>query len=149
MQKFSSGKVWWILQMIVELSKFSLIKFCTYVEIFCYCISILVTWLSSSRYVGTWNFEVISSVLDKKDLPENKELPVPSGPLSKTIPSLLIASYNAGATKVLKQAKWSVIKNQYTKLTPAIVGSPHPYPYKMWKARAAVIKENRYISQPL
>ena len=58
-------------------------------------------------------------ILDKKDPPEDKELPDPSGPLSKVIPSSSIASCNAKVTKVLKQAKRSVTKNYYTKLTPA------------------------------
>ena len=56
----------------------------------------------------------------KKDSPEeDKELPNPSRPLSKIIPSSSIASCNAEVTKVLKQAKWSVSKSGYTKLTPA------------------------------
>ena len=56
---------------------------------------------------------------EDKDPPEGKELPNSSGPLSKVIPSSSIASCNAEVTKVLKQAKWSVTKNCYTKLTPA------------------------------
>ena len=39
-------------------------------------------------------------ILDKKDPPEDKELPDPSGPLSKVIPSSSIASCNAEVTKV-------------------------------------------------
>ena len=62
-------------------------------------------------------------ILNKKDPPEDKELPDPSRPLSKVIPSLSIASCNAKVTKVLKPAKRFVIKNLYKKLTPAIVGS--------------------------
>ena len=58
-------------------------------------------------------------ILDKKDPPEDKESPNPSRPLSKVIPSSSIASYNAEVTKVLKQAKRSVTKNRYTKVTPA------------------------------
>ena len=48
-------------------------------------------------------------ILDKKDPSEDKELPDPSGPLSKVIPSSSIASCNAEITKVTK--------NSYTKLT--------------------------------
>ena len=62
-------------------------------------------------------------ILDKKDSPENMELPDPSGPLSKVIPSSSIACCNAKVTKRLIQAKRSVAKNRYMKLTPAIVGS--------------------------
>ena len=51
------------------------------------------------------------------------ELPDPSRPLSKVIPFSSIASYNTEVTKVLQQAKQSVTKNHYTKLTPAIVSS--------------------------
>ena len=58
-------------------------------------------------------------ILDKKDPPEDKELSDPSGPLSTVIPSPSIASCNTEVTKVLKQAKWSVTKIRYTKLTPA------------------------------
>ena len=59
-------------------------------------------------------------ILDKEDAPEDKELPDPSGPLSKVIPlSSIINNCNAEVSKVLKQVKWSVIKNHYTKLTPA------------------------------
>ena len=43
-------------------------------------------------------------ILDMNDPPEDKELPDPSRPLSKVIPS--------------EQAKWSFTKNGYTKLTP-------------------------------
>ena len=63
-------------------------------------------------------------ILDKKDPPEDKdqfedkELPNPSGSLSKVIPSSSIANCNAEVTKVLKQAKLSVTKSCYTKLTP-------------------------------
>ena len=46
--------------------------------------------------------------LDKKDPPEAKELPDPSGSLSKVIPLSSIASCNAEVSKVLKQAKRSV-----------------------------------------
>ena len=60
-------------------------------------------------------------ILDKKDSPEDKELPDLSGPLSKVIPSSSIARCNAKATKMLKQEKWSVTKNRYAKLFPAIV----------------------------
>ena len=63
-------------------------------------------------------------ILDKKDTPEDKELPNPSGPLSKVILSSSIASCNVKVTKVLKQAKWSVTKNRYMKLTPAICSWP-------------------------
>ena len=49
-------------------------------------------------------------ILDKKDPPEDKELP---DPLSKVIPSSSIASCSAEVTKVLKQAKRSVTKNHY------------------------------------
>ena len=59
---------------------------------------------------------------EDKDPPEEKELPIPSGPyLSKVIPSpsSSIASCNTEITKVLKQTKWSFTKNCYTKLTPA------------------------------
>ena len=62
-------------------------------------------------------------ILDKKDSPKDKELPDPSGPLSKVMPLSSIACCNAKVTKVLKQAKRSVTKNHYMKLTPAIVGS--------------------------
>ena len=48
-------------------------------------------------------------ILDKKDPPIDKELPNPSGPLSKVMPS--------------EQVEQSFTKNGYTKLTPAIVGS--------------------------
>ena len=41
-------------------------------------------------------------ILDKKDSPENMELPNPSEPLSKVIPSLSIAFSNAKVTKVMK-----------------------------------------------
>ena len=58
-------------------------------------------------------------VLDKKDPSEDKELPNPSGPLSKVEPSLSIASCKAEIMKVLKQVKWPVAKNCYTKLTSA------------------------------
>ena len=44
-------------------------------------------------------------ILDKKDPPEGKELPNPSGLLSKVITLSSIASCNAEVTKVLKQAK--------------------------------------------
>ena len=44
-------------------------------------------------------------ILDKKDPPEDKELPNSSRPLSKVIPP--------------EQAKWSFTKNGYTKLIPA------------------------------
>jgi len=58
-------------------------------------------------------------VVNKKDPPEDKKLPDPSGPLSKVIPSSSIASCNAEVAKVLKQAKpASVAKKCYTKLTP-------------------------------
>ena len=43
-------------------------------------------------------------IFDIKDLPEEKELPDPSGPLSKVIPLSSIASYNIELTKALKQA---------------------------------------------
>ena len=50
-------------------------------------------------------------ILDKKDPPEDKELP---DPLSKvTTGSSSIASCSAEVTKVLKQAKRSVTKNHY------------------------------------
>ena len=54
-----------------------------------------------------------------KNPPEDKELPDPSGLLSKVIPSSSIASCNAEVTKVMKQAKRPVTKSGYTKLTPA------------------------------
>ena len=60
--------------------------------------------------------------LCKKTPPEDKKLPDPPGPLSKVIPSS-IASCNTEVTRVLKQAKWSVTKNFYTKLTPVLAGS--------------------------
>ena len=65
------------------------------------------------------------SILDKKDPPEDKELCNPSGPLSKVIPSSSIANYhnNAEVTKLLKQAKRSITKNCYAKLSSAIVCS--------------------------
>ena len=56
---------------------------------------------------------------EDKDPHEGKELPNPSGPLSKVIPSSSIGSCNAEVTKVLKQAKRFVIKKCYTKLIPA------------------------------
>ena len=78
-------------------------------------------------------------ILDKKDPPEDKELPDPSEPLPKVIPLPSIASCNAEVTKVLKQAKCSVTKSYYMKLTPAIVGSPHPYKCgnhaQLWSAK--------------
>ena len=46
-----------------------------------------------------------SPILDKKDPPEEKELP---DPLSKVTTSSLIDSCSAEVTKVLKQAKRSV-----------------------------------------
>ena len=49
-------------------------------------------------------------ILDKKDPPEDKELP---DPLSKVTTSSSIASCSAKVTKVLKQAKLSVTKNHY------------------------------------
>ena len=62
--------------------------------------------------------------LDKKNPPaEDKELPDPSVLLSKVIPLSLIASFNIKVPKVLKQAKWSVTKNNYMKLNPTIVDS--------------------------
>ena len=60
-----------------------------------------------SHHVRTWNFEVL---LNKEDAPEDKELPDPSGPLLKVIPSSSIASCNTEVTKVLKQVKQSVTK---------------------------------------
>ena len=62
-------------------------------------------------------------ILDKKDPLKDKELPDPSGPLSKVIPPSSIVSCNTKVTKVLKQVKWSVTKNRYMKLTPAVAGS--------------------------
>ena len=62
-------------------------------------------------------------ILDKEDSPEEKWLPNPFEALLKVIPSLSIASCNTEVTKMLKQAKQSVTKNHYTKLTSAIVGS--------------------------
>ena len=69
------------------------------------------------------NMKYFHLILDKKCPPEDKELPDLSGPLSKVTPSSSIASCDTEVTKVLKQAKWSVTKNRYMKLTPAIVGS--------------------------
>ena len=66
----------------------------------------------------SWNFEVHCPILDKKDPPEDKELPDSSWPSSKVILSLSIASCNAEVTKVLKQVKQSVTKNHCMKLTP-------------------------------
>ena len=81
----------------------------------------------------TWVCHVMSGhgilkyfcLLDKKDPPEdkdpldNKELPDPSGSLSKVIPLSSTTSCNAEVTKVLKEAKQSVTKGCYMKLTPA------------------------------
>ena len=91
----------------------------------------------------------------KKDPPEDKELPNPSGPLSKVIPSSSIASCNAEVTKVLKQAKRSVTKNCYMKLTPAQryeigkKGAEKGVVGVTWKPCTAVVTESEYISQPL
>ena len=53
-------------------------------------------------------------ILDKKDPPEDKELPdLLSKVLAKGTPSSSIASCSAEVTKVLKQAKRSVTKNHY------------------------------------
>ena len=54
-----------------------------------------------------------------KNPPEDKELPDPSGLLSKVIPLSSITSFNAEVAKVMKQAKWPITKSGYTKLTPA------------------------------
>ena len=35
--------------------------------------------ITLSHYVGTWNFEVFCSILDKKDPPKDKQLPSPLG----------------------------------------------------------------------
>ena len=91
----------------------------------------------------------------KKDPPEDKKLPDPSGPLSKVIPSSSIASCNAEVTKVLKQAKRSVTKNCYMKLTPAQryeigkKGAEKGVVGVTWKPCTAVVTESEYISQPL
>ena len=58
-------------------------------------------------------------ILDMKDPPKDKELPDPSEPLLKVIPSSSIVNCNTEVTKVLKQAKQSATNNCYTKLTPA------------------------------
>ena len=83
-------------------------------------------------------------ILDKKNPPEDKKLPDPSGLLLKVIPSLLIASCNAKLFKVLKQVKWSVTKNCYIKLALAIVGFYTSL--QRWKPCTAVVKGNEYIS---
>ena len=99
--------------MDVELSKLFLPKFCT-LKIFGFAY-----FTSLTRFVTLY----FHPILDKKDPPEDKELPDPSGPLSKVIPSSSIARCNAEVTKVLKQVKRSVTKHHNTKLTPAIVDS--------------------------
>ena len=54
-------------------------------------------------------------IFNKKDPPpEDKELPGPSGPLLKVLPSLSIASCNAEVIKIMKQAKQFVTKSRYT-----------------------------------
>ena len=56
----------------------------------------------------------------KNDPPEDKELPDPSQPLSKVIPSSSISRCNAEVSKVIKEVKGSAVtRNSYTKLTPA------------------------------
>ena len=115
-----------------------------HLESFRYCIFYRYnswTWvchvMSGHRFWSTY----FRPILDKKDLPEDKELPDPSGPLSKVIPSSSIATCNAEVTNVLKQAKRSVAKNRYTKLTPCSL--PH-----ILKNMETTAKENEYISQP-
>ena len=49
-------------------------------------------------------------ILEKKDPPEDKKLPDPSGLLSKVIPSLSIASCNAEVAKVLKKQNSLLLK---------------------------------------
>ena len=53
----------------------------------------------------------VCPILDKKDPPEDKELP---DPLSKVTPSSSIASYSTEVTKVLKQVKRPVTKNHHS-----------------------------------
>ena len=83
-----------------------------------------LTWFVMLRMSEHGILKYFCPILDEKDPPRDKGLLDPSWPLSKFIPSSSsIASCDAKVTKVLKQAKWSVTKNHYMKLTPAIVGS--------------------------
>ena len=81
-------------------------------------------------------------ILGKKDPSEDKKLPDTPGPLSKVIPSSSnIASCNTEVTKVLKQAKPSVGKKCYTKLTPVQryeVGKKQVYIKELREAGAPV-----------
>ena len=65
---------------------------------------------------GHGNLKYFCPILNKKNQPLDKELPDSSGPLSKIIPLLSIASCISEVTKVLKQVKRSLTKNRYTKL---------------------------------
>ena len=56
----------------------------------------------------------------EKDSPQDKQLPDPSGPLSKVVPPSAIASCNAEVSRELKQTKRPATNWQcYMKLNPA------------------------------